>query len=946
MLHPVRATTVASVLSLLLGVFGVGCSPESPITPGKGGAGGAASTGGEGGVGGGQGGGSTTCKDGDSKSCYTGPVGTEGVGQCKAGAATCKDGQWGACSGDVLPGTETCNGVDEDCNGQTDDGFADQACGKGACAATAPGCAGGMVPMCTPGMPKTETCDGTDEDCDGEIDNGLDCPCTTEGATRPCYSGNATTKGVGECKEGTQTCTGGAWGACAGEVVPQMESCDKLDNDCDGQADEGIASITCGQGACLMMVPGCMNGMPPTCTPGQPQMETCNGIDDDCNLFIDDGLGTITCGVGACQVTVQTCAGGKLQTCTPGLPTSEICDGLDNNCNGTADESNPGGGGACNTGQPGVCAAGTTTCMSGMLGCVPNTMASPETCDNKDNNCNGTVDEGNPGGNMACNTGQLGVCAAGTTNCTNGGIVCTQNTMSSPEVCDGLDNNCNGATDEGNPGSGGTCTVPGKQGPCAVGMFNCQNGTPTCTQTVFPATESCNGIDDNCNGTVDEGNPGSGGSCMTALPGVCSAGTFQCQAGGLVCVQTTQPSAETCDGKDNNCNSMTDEGNPGGGMGCSTGQLGVCAPGTTACMAGAIVCNRNTNPSNETCDGLDNNCNGTVDEGNPGSGGSCTVAGKLGPCAQGVFNCQGGALTCTQTVFPGTESCNGIDDNCNGTVDEGNPGSGGACMTGLPGVCGPGTYQCQTGMLKCISTTPSSTEICDGLDNNCNGTVDDGNPGGGAACSTGFAAPCANGVVTCTAGALVCGGPVTLYSEDFSTATAGNGWNGWTLGTEWQIGTAAVSMGHQGGNPDPGQDHSTTADNKLAGVVIGGNASISASHGFYYLTSPIINTNVAGNVMLDYWRWLNSDWYAWMVNSVEVYNGAAWVAVWSEPHVYVMGAASETILDAAWTNVTYDLTAYRNPNMRIRFGFKTQVDIDSWLMSSWNLDDVVVRRCQ
>lgn len=125
MRNHVRATTVVGVLTALLGVFGVGCSPDSPITPPTGGTGGAAGMGGDGGTGGtaGQGGGSTTCSDGETKSCYSGPPGTENIGQCKSGTTSCSGGVWGACTGDVLPGTETCNNVDEDCNGKVDDGF-------------------------------------------------------------------------------------------------------------------------------------------------------------------------------------------------------------------------------------------------------------------------------------------------------------------------------------------------------------------------------------------------------------------------------------------------------------------------------------------------------------------------------------------------------------------------------------------------------------------------------------------------------------------------------------------------------------------------------------------------------------------------------------------------------------------------------------------------------
>ncbi len=138
--------------------------------------------------------------EGQTQPCpYSGPVGTEGIGACRAGIQTCQGGYWAACEGEVLPQTEICNdGIDNNCNGQTDEG----------------------------------------------------CAVCIEGETRPCaYSGPAGTENVGICEAGTQTCVSGQWGSCTGEVLPATETCsDNKDNNCNGQTDETCVGQSCNNG--------------------------------------------------------------------------------------------------------------------------------------------------------------------------------------------------------------------------------------------------------------------------------------------------------------------------------------------------------------------------------------------------------------------------------------------------------------------------------------------------------------------------------------------------------------------------------------------------------------------------------------------------------------------------------------------------------------------------
>ncbi|MDM3843861.1 MAG: Calx-beta domain-containing protein, partial [Aphanizomenon gracile PMC638.10] len=166
---------------------------------------------------------------------------------------------------------------------------------------------------------------------------------------------------------------------------------------------------------------------------------------------------------------------------------------------------------------------------------------------------------------------------------------------------------------------------------------------------------------------------------------------------------------------------------------------------------------------------------------------------------------------------------------------------------------------------------------------------------------------------------------VNLFYDSFANNNAG-----WTLGTEWGIGSATVSTGGVG-NPDPGTDNTPTADNGVAGVVIGGNASTSSLHDYYYLTSPVINTITSGNVFFEYYRWLNSDYTPFMQNTVDIYNGSSWVNLWSS-------GAPPAVQDSSWTLNTFNISTYKSASTQIRFGFNIG-SAGVWTVSSWNVDD-------
>jgi hypothetical protein len=472
------------------------------------------------------------------------------------------------------------------------------------------------------------------------------------------------------------------------------------------------------------------------------------------------------------------------------VPVAETCNGLDDDCDATADDGNPGGGAACNTGAAGACAAGTTTCSNGALRCNATNQPAAETCNGVDDDCDGRTDQNAAGQALfqPCYAGpngtlNVGVCRAGTQTCAGGAYgACAGQVLPVAEVCDGLDNDCDGAVDD-NLGLGNACAAG--VGACRRNGVNVcgAGGALSCNAVAgAPVAELCDGLDNDCDGAVDDGEPGGGAPCVSAQPGVCASGRTACVAGAIACRPLAQPTPEVCDSLDNDCNGRVDDvaGNacacaPGTMRACYSGPAGTqgvgrCRAGTQVCAADGRsygACAGDVGPAVEVCNAADDDCDGLTDDA-AGVGDHCTAG--LGACERrGHLNCdlRAGAVVCDATAGPaGAEVCNGLDDDCDGQTDDGLD-LGAACEAGL-GVCrAVGVRVCDGAGAVACSAVPgrAGSETCDGRDDDCDGEIDEGDPGGGVDCPTGDLGACATGVTHCRDGAPVCDAVITPEPE-------------------------------------------------------------------------------------------------------------------------------------------------------------------------------------
>ena len=492
----------------------------------------------------------------------------------------------------------------------------------------------------------------------------------------------------------------------------------------------------------------------------------------------------------------------------------EICDGIDNNCNGEIDEGvltvfyldadGDGFGDATNSEEYCTRPDGYVPSASDCDDANANVfIGNNEECDGIDNNCNDEIDEGvgdifyvDADGDGFGDIDQSTLLCEPTEGYSHENTDCDDlNDAIYPgaeELCDGLDNNCDGVSDDANlqvlyqdnDGDGFGTEQSAVETCLDLEGYVLQGGD--CADTVpevFPtATELCDAIDNNCDAVVDD----DATDRLTWYIDADSDGYGNIGQSVLSCGQPTgyvsdfsdcddtnalalPTGVEICDGFDNDCDGLADDQDPNV-QNASTWYLDADVDGfgldtvtTVSCLAPPSFIaqsgdcndlNASISPNGiEVCDEVDNNCDGQVDEGveltfyYDFDGDGYGVSNNTVQACEAPTSYVDNADDCNDTVpeaySNAIEVCDGIDNNCNGQADEGvlldwyldfdGDGFGSNSYT-LQGCTSPATGYVSDGN-DCDETDPNffpgAQEGCVDIDQNCDGLVDNDLDGDG-----------------------------------------------------------------------------------------------------------------------------------------------------------------------------------------------------------------------